>query len=221
MSIRYKIKVMKEWRKLLAEYPAKEYSKGQLIICQDTSPQHCYLIKSGFVKAYIITSEGSEKPISFESKRDIFPVDTTFGHSQEAKYFYEAYTDCEIHPIPREKYVAFMKDHPLLFNRLFHYMIGKTIDYHEHISSLEQAKAIDKLICALDLLVRRFGKQIAKSRSHMTLPITQQDLANFLGLTRETTGTQLKALEREGILRYHRQKYVIHTDRLATLVDER
>ncbi|HSE60882.1 MAG TPA: Crp/Fnr family transcriptional regulator [Candidatus Saccharimonadales bacterium] len=212
---------MEDWRTFLANYPCKRYEKGQLIVCQDTSPNCCYVIKSGFVKTYLITAEGNEKPLSFEARNDFFPVDTTFGHSEEARYFYEAYTDCEIYQIPRAEYVKFINDHPRIFTRLFHYLIKRTLDYHEHISSLEQAKAVDKLICALHLLVKRFGKQVAKSRAHMTLPLTQQDLANFLGLTRETTGTQLKALEREGILQYHRQKYVIHTDRLATLVEER
>jgi CRP-like cAMP-binding protein len=212
---------MEDWRTFLANYPCKQYEKGQLIICQDTIPNGCYVIKSGFVKTYVITAEGNEKPLSFEAKNDLFPVDTTFGHSEEARYFYEAYTDCEVYQIPREDYVRFMKEHPRIFARLFHYLIKRTLDYHEHISSLEQAKAVDKLICVLHLLVKRFGKQVAKSRAHMTLPLTQQDLANFLGLTRETTGTQLKALEREGILQYRRQKYVIHTDKLATLVEER
>jgi CRP/FNR family transcriptional regulator, anaerobic regulatory protein len=212
---------MDEWKNFLAEYPCKRYEKGQLIVCQDAATHCCYYIKKGFVKAYVITSEGNEKPLSFEGRHDIFPVDTTFGQSDEAKYFYEAYTDCEIYQIPREEYVRFMHEHPRVFTRLFHYLIKRTLDYHEHISSLEQAKAVDKLVCALNMLVKRFGKQVAKSRSHMTLPLTQQDLANFLGLTRETTGTQLKALEREGILQYRRQKYVIHTDRLATMVDER
>lgn len=212
---------MDEWRKFLAGYPCKKYEKGQLIICQDTSPHCTFYIKKGFVKTYVITADGGEKPISFEGKHDIFPVDTTFGHSEEAKYFYEAYTECEVYQIPREEYVRFMNEHPRFFSRLFHYLIRRTLDYHEHISSLEQAKAVDKLICALNMLVKRFGKQVAKSRAHMTLPLTQQDLANFLGLTRETTGTQLKVLEREGILQYRRQKYVIHTERLATLVEER
>lgn len=209
------------WRKFLSSYPLKQYDKGQLIVCQDTVPTSCFIVKKGFVKTYLITAEGNEKPISFEGHNDIFPVDTIFGHSEEAKYFYEAYTPCEIYQIPKNEFVAFIKEHPRLFSRLFHYLIRRTLDYHEHISSLEQAKAIDKLICALNLLVKRFGKQIAKSRALMTLPLTQQDLANFLGLTRETTGTQLKALERDGILQYRRQRYVVHTDRLATLVEER
>lgn len=191
-----------------------------MIVCQDTSPGSCFIIRQGFVKTYHITSDGSEKPISFEGKNDIFPVDLVFGHSEGAKYFYQAYTDCEISLIPRDHFVAFMREHPRLFHRLFHYLIRRTLNYHDHIASLEQAKAVDKLVCALDLLAKRFGREVAKSRTHMTLPLTQQDLANFLGLTRETTGAQLKILEREGVLKYHRQRYIIHTDRLALLMQQ-
>jgi CRP-like cAMP-binding protein len=55
----------------------------------------------------------------------------------------------------------------------------------------------------------------------MTLPLTQQDLANFLGLTRETTGVQLKALEQDGVLRYKRQRYMVNTSRLSAMVQQR
>ncbi|MGH7196860.1 MAG: Crp/Fnr family transcriptional regulator [Candidatus Saccharimonadales bacterium] len=212
---------MEEWRQFITKFSLRSYQKGQLIVCQDTVPPYCYVVRKGFVKTYLITAEGDEKPISFEGKNDIFPFDVVFGHSQEAKYYYEAYTDCELYHIPCNEFIAFVKVHPHLFTRLFHYLIDRTLGYHEHIASLEHAKAVDKLLFALNLLTKRFGRQVARSRSLMMLPITQQDLANFLGLTRETTGTQLKTLEREGVLRYHRQKYTIYTDRLHSLLEER
>lgn len=212
---------MNAWRSFITKYPLKKFDKGQMIICQDTTPNCCYIISKGFVKTYLITTEGTEKPISFEGKNDIFPVDTTFGHSEEAKYFYEAYTPTEVHAVPREDFVNFVEKQPRLFKRMFNYLIRRTLDYHEHISSLEQAKAFDKLICALNLLTKRFGREVTKSRAHMTLPLTQQDLANFLGLTRETTGVQLKALEQDGVLRYKRQRYLINTTRLSAMVDQR
>ena len=212
---------MNAWRTFISQYPLKNYDKGQIIVCQDTTPNHCYIISEGFVKTYLITAEGTEKPISFEGKTDIFPVDTVFGHSQEAKYFYEAYTPAQIHVVPREDFVNFIHNQPRLFKRMFNYLIRRTLDYHEHISSLEQAKAFDKLICALNFLTKRFGREITKSRAHMTLPLTQQDLANFLGLTRETTGVQLKALEQDGVLRYKRQRYLINTSRLHAILQQR
>lgn len=212
---------MNAWRSFLASYPLRKYDKGQIIVCQDTQPSHCFIIRKGFVKTYLITAEGTEKPISFDGKNDIFPVDTVFGYSSEAKYFYEAYTQAEIHMVPRDDFVQFVHNQPKLFKRLFNYLISRTLDYHEHISSLEQAKAFDKLVCALHLLTKKFGRETAQSRTHMTLPLTQQDLANFLGLTRETTGMQLKALEHNGVLRYKRQRYLVDTNRLSAIVEQR
>ncbi len=192
-----------------------------MIICQDTAPRSCYIIDKGFVKTYLITAEGTEKPISFEGKNDIFPVDTVFGHSDEARYFYEAYTPAEIHSVPADDFVNFVQNQPRLFKRMLNYLIKRTLHYHDHISSLEQAKAFDKLIYAMHFLTKRFGREVTKSKSHMTLPLTQQDLANFLGLTRETTGVQLKALEQDGVLRYKRQHYMININRLDAMVDQR
>ena len=64
---------MNAWRSFLSQYPVKKFDKGQMIICQDTDPNCCYIISKGFVKTYLITNEGTEKPISFEGKNDIFP----------------------------------------------------------------------------------------------------------------------------------------------------
>lgn len=52
------------------------------------------------------------------------------------------------------------------------------------------------------------------------LPLTQQDLANFMGLTRETTSIELKKLQDQKILSYRQQKYTVHTNRLNELLDE-
>lgn len=213
--------VISPWKLFLKQHPVKKYAKGQMIICQDTSPQYCFVLRKGFVKTYVITAEGNEKPISFEGKNDIFPVDVVFGHSDGAKYFYDAYTDCEISQVPAAEFVQYIKEHPRVLHRMFNYLIRRTLTYHDHIASLEQAKAVDKLLYALRLLTSRFGKQITRTRAQMTLPLTQQDLANFLGLTRETTGAQLKTLERDGIIRYHRQQYLIDTERLAMLIEQR
>lgn len=212
---------MEEWRQFLAKWPLKAYDKGQMILVQDANPNYCYLVRDGFVKTYLITADGSEKPISFEGRGDMFPIDWIFGHSNGSRYFYEAYTPIQAYHIPRDALLSLLNEEPKHFNRLFHYMIRRTIDYHHHISCLEQAKAVDKLLLALHLLVSRFGKRTGNGQSQMLLPLTQQDLANFLGLTRETTGAQLKRLEKLGVLKYKRQQYVINHQKLDALIAER
>ena len=93
------------------------------------------------------------------------------------------------------------------------------IDLKQHIHSLEQAKASDKIMHAFHFLARRFGEKLDNANVKMLLPLTQQDLANFLGLTRETTGAQLKDLQQKGVITYQQQQYIVHTDRLRAALE--
>ena len=205
--------------KFLTDYPLKEYKKGQVILCQDTTPKYCYVVSSGFVKAYTITASGDEKPIHFDGTYDIFPIAWAFGKAQTAEYYHQAYTDCQIYRVPREDFARFIREHPKLLHRFFNYLLDLCWGYQAHVTSLEQAKASDKIIYTLHYLTRRFGRKVARSRVRMLLPLTQQDLANFVGLTRETTGTQLKQLEKAGIIHYYQQRYIVYVDRLRALLD--
>jgi len=206
---------------LLRSYPTKHYDKGQIILCQDAEPQACYIIQSGFVKTYTITAEGDEKPVSFDTKFDVFPVAWAFGKAMVADCYHQAYTDCELYQVPRDDFLGYIQTKPKIVYRFMHYMLDRCLDYQAHVRSLEQAKAADKILHALNFLTHRFGKKVARSRVRMMLPLTQQDLANFLGLTRETTGTQLKQLQRKGVIDYHQQKYLVHQDKLDDLLDQK
>lgn len=206
---------------LISQFPVRHYDKGQQIIFQDMVPTCCYVIRSGFVKTYAITPSGDEKPVSFDGKDDVFPMAWAFGKADTAFYYHQAYTDCELYHIPREDFLHIVQSRPKMLYRFTQYLLDRCIDYQAHISSLEQAKACDKLMHALNFLTYRFGQKLARSKIRVLLPLTQQDLANFLGLTRETTGTQLKQLEQQGIIQYHRQKYVVHRDKLERILDER
>lgn len=206
---------------LLAHYPLKRYEKGQIILWQGMKPTCCYIVSSGYVKTYTISIDGDEKPISFDSKNDLFPLAWAFGKAETAAFYHQAHTDCEVYQIPREDFLHFVQTRPKLLYRFTHYLLDRSLDYQAHVRSLEQAKAADKILHALHFLTYRFGKKVARSRVRMLLPLTQQDLANFLGLTRETTGTQLKKLERSGVIRYSRQNYLIDKEKLEDLIEER
>jgi CRP-like cAMP-binding protein len=204
----------------LSKFPVRRFQKGEMIICEGLEPRKCYAVKSGFAKVFLTTKSGEEKAVSFITSQDLFPLTWIFGKTDVALYYYQAYTDCEMYEIPREDMIAHIENDPQMFHRLFDYVLDLDIDLMQHIHSLEQAKASDKLMYAFSFLTRRFGKKLTKSRTKMLLPLTQQDLANFLGLTRETTGAQLKELQHKGIINYQQQEYVVHVDRLKALIED-
>lgn len=203
----------------LQRFPVRSYGKGEIIVGEGLQPRKCYAVKSGFVKVFLTTKTGEEKDVRFIASHDIFPLSWIFSKSETALYYYQTYTDCEMYEIPREELVRYVETDPTMYRRLFEYVLDLNRDLIQHVHSLEQAKALDKLVYAFSFLTKRFGKQMSGSRSQMMLPLTQQDLANFLGLTRETTGAQLKELQAKGIINYQQQQYVIHMDRLRALIE--
>lgn len=204
----------------LEQFPVRRFQKGEIIICEGLVPRKCYAVKSGFAKVFLTTKSGEEKAVNFMASHDLFPLTWIFGKTDVALYYYQAYTDCDMYEVTRDDLIRHAEDDPGMFRRFFDYTLDQNIDLMQHVHSLEQAKASEKLMYAFHFLIRRFGKKITKSRTKMLLPLTQQDLANFLGLTRETTGAQLKELQHKGIINYQQQEYVIHTDRLRAMIED-
>jgi CRP-like cAMP-binding protein len=71
----------------------------------------------------------------------------------------------------------------------------------------------------LNILAKRFGKENeGGDKSEIIVPLTQQDIANLLGLTRETVATELKKLKDKGYVYYDKWQFVVHTDKLSELM---
>ena len=204
----------------LKKYHARRFQKGEIVIVQGEIPDCVYLIKSGVIKTYNLTSQGEEKPLAFDVQGECFPVGWIFGHLKWSQYYYEAFTDCELYCIPRDDYIAFLKsNNDVMFENLS-YMADRYSSFQMRLNALEQSKAINKVVNTLHMLCLRFGRDTKDNTVKIELPLTQQELANFMGLTRETTGIELKKLQKKGIISYRRQNYVVKTDRLSEMLDE-
>lgn len=206
--------------KFLANFQTRRFEKGEVILAQSEVPTCAYIIKSGVVKTYNLTTDGDEKPISFDVQGDVLSLGWTFFRLKYAQYYYEAFTDCELICVPREEYAKFLRANPVIMYRLFADQVKAHFDFQMRTNALQQSKAADKVINTLHFLCLQFGRDVKPDVVLIELPLTQQELANFMGLTRETTGIELKKLQMLGVISYRSQKYLVHTDKLNELLDE-
>ena len=205
----------------LEHYPLKLYRKGEIIVFQGEAPRSAYVIKTGVVKAYNLSTSGDEKPIGFLSELSVFPPGWVYGKSPSAMYYFEAFTDTEVYLVPPDEYVAFVKGNKELlfleFERIFSDDIGITM----RLNALQHSRASDKLIYTLHYLAISHGKQIGPHEVEIQLELTHQDFANLTGLTRETTATELNKLKSLGVIDYgKRTLYHIQTDKLNTVLND-
>ncbi len=211
---------MEAFRQFLDHFRVQKYAKGEIVLFEGEVPACAYVIKKGIIKTYNLTADGQEKPISFDIEMEMFPVGWVFGKQRRTHYFYEAFTDCAVYCVPRDELMTMIKADPDLLFKYFDYFVSRYLNYQMRVNALEQSKAAEKVIHTIHFLCVRFGHDVRRNVVKIQLPLTQQDLANFMGLTRETTGIELKRLEKRGVLTYNRQSYVVRTDKLNMLLDD-
>lgn len=83
-----------------------------------------------------------------------------------------------------------------------------------HIYALEQSHAQDKLVYLLQYLVARFGVPQPDGRSKIDLRLSHQDIAEMVGITRETTAVELHKLKTKGFISYQKFTYFVDVPKL-------
>jgi CRP/FNR family transcriptional regulator len=214
--------VSRYYEAFLERHPVKSFKKGEIIIFQGEAPRVAYVVKSGTVKAYNLSVNGDEKPVTFCDVGSIFPDSWVYGKMPSAVYYYEAFTpEVQLYTIEREEYLKFVKRHPeILYRELEHSVIDR-LGKSMRLNALQHSRASDKLLYTLHYLALSHGRQVAPRRIAITLDLTHQDFANLTGLTRETAATELNKLKHEGVISYDKHKpYTLDLGRLTRLLND-
>lgn len=195
------------------------FEKGQTVLLKGEMPKGTYVIDSGIIKTYSITSSGEERIISIDAPGEDIPIGLTVGLIDTCEYFYEAYTRCTIRVVPKDEYLQhLLSNQESLVRR--HYRITKILITNlQHIEALEQSKAAEKVAMTLLYLAEALGSTFP-NKAVRKLTITQQEIANSLGLTRETAGHVLKKLEVSKVLAKSRNTYILYIEKLKKHVDK-
>jgi CRP/FNR family transcriptional regulator len=207
------------FHEFVKQYPSKKFLKGEVILCEGAIPPCAYVIKNGIIKAYSLTQEGMERPVAFIRAWDTFTLGWVMQKLKWSQYYYAALIDCELFCIPRNEYVEFIKAHADVLYDFYVKFIELFVGYQMRISALERSKASEKVLHTMHFLSLRYGQDIAPDTVRIPLPLTQQDMANLMGITRETAGIELKKLEKAGVITYQRQLYIVHTNKLGELLE--
>lgn len=202
------------------QFRTVRFAQGEQIFMQDEEPSRAYAVKEGIVKVYNLTSEGEEKPIAFKMRGDIFSLGWLFGRHQRMLYFYEAHTDCELHVLERPSFQRQLKEDPRVSAAIMNYLISEHLSDGFRFNALAQSHARQKIVHLLHTLCLRYGIEIKENVVQITVPLRQQDIANFLGITRETAALELKRLRTERVLTVKNRLYTIHTNALNQLLDD-
>lgn len=201
-----------------SQYPLRSFKKNETIFFQDDQPTTVYYIKSGFVKGYDIDSQGSEQLLWLGAAGDFFPVMWAFGLAESVPYFFNAFTNLEAYAIPRVHFRNFLDTSHEALLEFTDQITTRLFETYRHLNAAEKARTEEKVAHSLLFLASRFGGMANETVQKITLPVTHQDIARLIGLSRETVTQELKKFKELGYIYYDKDQFIIYPDKLQTII---
>lgn len=177
-----------------------------------------YFVVRGNIKMYFIDEEGREQIINFFDKNEMFPHQAIF---RSDPYLANAVTteDSKVVFIDRKDFEDMIRKKPDIAVKLFNFIGEIIIDLQQRLQE-KILKPTDKQVL---LLIRRLayahGLALDDGRREITLKLTKHEMANMIGLARETVSRNLSIFRKLGILEISKSgRMIVDLDELETYV---
>jgi CRP-like cAMP-binding protein len=213
-----KLRAMKSLTDFLSVSPVKKLTKGEVLVYQEENLQQTYVVKTGVMRCYDISLDGNQQLIWLVSKGELFPMSTPLETDEKAEFFYSAFVDSEVYVVNRRRLASFLKANPETLLDVYTSMTRKLADLQYRVNAAAKPKAREKILHTLAFIADRFKSHRGGKQVEVSLPLTHQDIADLVGLTRETTTTTLRLLRKEGFVEYDKKHLLIRRDKIQELL---
>lgn len=207
-----------ELQKIYRLIVRQEYKKGDMIVRYGSIPRKFMIVKKGKTKIVSLTPEGREQILYILNTGDFFGEHNLL-RDRATTYYVEAMDDTTICSIGKADFESLMLRYP---NIALKVMEG-LCDRLEHMESLVKTispKDVNTRITMLLMdLSYRYG-QAQRGGILIEVPMTREEMANYIGVARETLIRKLSSLKEEGVIDLigHKKIKVNDISRLVTEV---
>ena len=193
------------------------YQPGQHLFHAGDKSSSIFAVRSGAVKSYCLTNDGDEQVLGFGLPGELVGFDGLAGnHFSSTCVVLETTSICEL---PFNRLEDLCHSLPGLQKQMMR-LVGKEITTDHHmLMMLGQRSAEERLASFLLSLSARY-KNRGLSASEFYLPMSRQDIGNYLGLAIETVSRLFAHFQEEKLLTVNRKQIkILDHAKLKAIVD--
>jgi len=201
--------IAQKLNKFFSSATSSVFKKGETLIYSQDNPDCVFYLMEGYVNLNTIFDDGKKLILNIFKPGSFFPMMCMLG-GIENPYNYECLTNASLKKARKEEFDKFIKNNPdVLLDLTKRVLIGLN-GLAIHMTRLLEGNSYDKVISALYVCSKRFGKEI-NNKIIISLPLTQQTVSEMAGIRRETANIILKRLERK--------KFILYKNRALTIIN--
>lgn len=196
---------------------SKPLKKGEHLFRASDPFRSIYAVRSGTIKTYSVTEEGEEQVTGFYLPGEILGIDGigTNTHTNSAKAL-ETAAICEI---PFDQLETMAAAIPTLQHHFFKVM-SQEIQADQQLIMLLSKKSADERIGALLLSLSLRHSKRGLSAAQFRLPMSRNDIGNFLGLAVETVSRVFTRLQKQAVVAVEgKDIHILSMDKLCAIAN--
>ncbi len=202
--------------KFFSKFFPVSFERGEIIIRPNGKIQNIFLLKKGKVRMYAVSDDGGEVTLHIFRPQSFFPIMLSLSEAYD-KYYFEALEKTETLKAPVEKVIEFLKsDQEVLFDlttRFSNAMSGLTL----RIETMAFEDAYNRIASLLLYLCEKFG-EVREDKTIINMLLQHDDIANWVGIRRETVSRQFEKMQKEGIVENKNKQLVINIQKLKDAI---
>lgn len=170
---------------------------GQAVFHEGDPARRVFMLSHGSLKIYTLLRDGRRQVTGF-----MFPGDF-LGTAVDEEYAFtvEALKTAELWWFSREAFESFLTEYPDVERELYRLAIHELAAAQQQMVLLGRKAATERVASFLLMLLDRAERVSGESRDIVDLPMSRLDIADYLGLTKETVSRVISALRSDRLVR--------------------
>lgn len=184
---------------------------GQPIFHEGDAVRRVFMLAHGSLKIYSLLADGRRQITGFMFPGDFLGVSI----NDEYAFTAEALVNSELWWFTRDSFDRFVESHPNVERELYRLAAHELAAAQAQMVLLGRKTAAERVASFFQSLLERRELVESASLSEFDLPMSRLDVADYLGLTKETVSRMLAHLRDRHLIRLVRQDRIEVLDRQA------
>ena len=170
---------------------------GQALFHEGDPATRVFTLTRGTLKLYKLLADGRRQVTGFLRPGDFLGISVDDEHAFSA----EALEDSQLCWFPRARFDDFVEEQPTMERELYRMAAHELAAAQQQFVLLGRKTASERLASFLLILSERSELSSRAGPGMVRLPMSRSDIADYLGLTKETVSRVISALKRDRIIR--------------------
>ncbi len=182
--------------------------KGTVIYLQSEPAEKAFYLIKGLVRLFMDGETGVQRTVSYIQEGNLFGE---VGLLKDKCYGTGAVTviQSELICFTKEQFLGFLESDLKFANLCASSWAEKLWSVGAQVHSMSFQDRYSRIANALLYLGKKMGRSVSDRPDQVSLQLTHQDLADFVGMNRVTVTTVLNQMSGEGIIRKRNKEIVI------------